>query len=270
MAGMHVAVQRSVVTTPRSSMCIGCPPVEASPRTKRINVGNVVSETFSIYGQNVGALLGSAIVVFVVVGVVSGLLSNAGGVLLSLLALIVRMAGTALYTGFVVKLVEDTRDGRRDVGIGELFSSAAPAIGSLIIMAILFGFAVGIGFFLLIIPGLFLLTIWAVTAPAIVAERVGPIESFGRSFQLVRGDGWSVFGTLVVIWVITIVIAAILTLIGAAIGAGALVVAVVVASVVTAPLHSLAVSVMFFDLGGGRSAPAAGVPPTPPPAAPTT
>lgn len=246
--------------------------MEASPRTKRIHVGEVVSETFSIYGRNAGALIGSAIVVFVIVGIISGLLSEAGGVILALLALIVRMAGTALYTGFVVKLVEDVRDGRRDVSIGDLFSAAAPAIGALIVMAILWGIGVGIGFFLLIIPGLFLLTIWAVTAPAIVIERIGPLESFGRSRELVRGEGWSVFATLVVVWVITAVIAGILGGIGTAIGAGAFVVAVIVASVVAAPIHSLAVSVIYFNLGGGRAtpaAPAAPAAPTPPPAEPS-
>jgi hypothetical protein len=46
----------------------------ARPSAKRIAVGDVISETFSIYGQNLGALLGSAIVVFVVVGLLAGIL----------------------------------------------------------------------------------------------------------------------------------------------------------------------------------------------------
>ena len=56
---------------------------------------------------------------------------------------------------------------------------------------ILAGIAIGIGLlFLLFAPGLFLLTIWAVLAPVIVIERVGAIESFGRSRGLVRGERW--------------------------------------------------------------------------------
>jgi hypothetical protein len=123
-----------------------------------------------------------------------------GELLLVLLAVIIRLAATALYTGFVVRLVQDARDGRRDVTVGELFSSATPAIIPLIAMSILFGIGVGIGFFLLIIPGLILLTIWAVTAPAIVIEGAGALESFGRSRELVRGEGWSVFWTILVVW----------------------------------------------------------------------
>ncbi|HSJ17955.1 MAG TPA: hypothetical protein VK920_07670, partial [Solirubrobacterales bacterium] len=177
--------------------------MEAAPApVKRITVGDVVGETFSTYGANLGALLGAAIVVFVIVGVASGLLQSAGGVVLGLLAAIVRLVGYALFTGFVVRLVQDVRDGRRDQTVGDLFSSATGAIVPLIVFGILFGIAVGIGFVLLIIPGLILLTFWCVGAPAIVVEREGPIGAFGRSWNLVRGDAWSVFAALLVILII--------------------------------------------------------------------
>jgi hypothetical protein len=235
---------------------------------KRISVGEVVSETFSTYGQNLVALLGSALVVFVVVGLVSGLLQSAGGVVLGLLAGIVRLVGYALFTGFVVRLVQDTRDGRRDQTVGDLFSSATGAILSLIVFGILFGIAVGIGFILLIIPGLVLLTFWCVGAPAIVVEREGPIGAFGRSWNLVRGDAWSVFAALLVILIIVIVIQFILAAIATPISDGAIVIASIISTVITAPIFAIAVSVMFFDLGGGRAAAAAPAAPTEPPPPP--
>lgn len=240
--------------------------MEASPRTKRIQVGEVINETFSIYGQNVGALIGSAIVVFVIVGLVAGLLQT-GGVILGLLAAIVRLAGHALYTGFVVRLVEDVRDGRRDQTVGDLFSAAAPAIAALIVFGILFGIGVGIGLILVIIPGLILLTFWSVGAPAIVVEGVGPLEAFGRSWRLVRGDAWSVFGTLVVVLLIVIAIGVVLSVIATPIGDGALVVASILSAAITAPVFSLAVTVMYFNLGGGRTAPAEAPQAPPAPAA---
>src|SRR4051794_37681007 len=116
---------------------------------KRIKAGDVISETFSIYGQHAGVLLGSALLVFVIVGLASGLLENAGGLVAALLAGIVRLAGHALFTGFVVKLVADVRDGRRDQTVGDLFSSAAPAIVPLIAFGIMFGIGVAIGLILL-------------------------------------------------------------------------------------------------------------------------
>jgi hypothetical protein len=244
--------------------------MEATPApARKITVGNVVNETFSIYGQNLGALIGSSLVVFVIVGVLSGLLENAGGVILALAAGIIRLAGQALYTGFVVKLVEDVRDGRRDETVGDLLSSAAPAILPLIAFGILFGIGVGIGLILVIVPGLILLTFWSVGAPAIVIEGVGPIEAFGRSWRLVRGDAWSVFAALLVVLLIVIVIGVVIGVIATPISNAATVVGIVISSVITAPIFSLAVSVMYFDLGGARSADAPGAPTEPPaPAAP--
>jgi hypothetical protein len=238
----------------------------------RISVGKVISETFSLYGQNAVALIASAILVFVIVGVCAGLLQNAGGFVLVTIGAIVQFAGHALYTGFVVNLVADARDGKRDQTVGDLFASAAPAIGALIVFGILFGIGVGIGLVLLIIPGLILLTMWSVGAPAIVVERAGPIEAFGRSWRLVRGDPWSVFGTLVVVLLIVIAIGVVLGIIATPIGDGAIVVAAILSSVITAPVFALAVSVLFFDLGGGRAAaePAAPATPPPPPPAPAS
>jgi hypothetical protein len=231
---------------------------------KRIGVGEVISETFSIYGQNVGALLGSAIVVFVVVGLIAGLLQAAGGLIFILLAAAVRVAGDALYVGFVVELVGDVRDGRRDQTVGDLFSSAAPYILPLVGFGILAGIGIAIGFALIVIPGLILLTFWSVGAPAIVVEGVGPIDAFGRSWRLVRGEAWSVFGVLLLTFLIVLAVWAVLTAIGAAIGVGGVIVAGIVSAAVTAPVYALAVSIIFFDLGGG-----AGIPDPVEPAAPS-
>ena len=244
------------------------PPAPAP--AKRISVGEVISETFSIYGQNLGALLGSAIVVFIVVGLIAGILQAAGGVLLVLLASAVRIAGNALYTGFVVKLVEDTRDGRRDFGVGDLFSAAAPFILPLIGFGILFAIGVTIGFILLIVPGLILITFWSVGAPAIVVEGVGPIDAFRRSWQLVRGNAWPVFGTLVVVFLIVILVGVVLGAIATPIGDGeaATYVAAIISSALTAPIFAIAVTVLYYDLAGGVAPAATPAPAAPEPAAP--
>jgi hypothetical protein len=167
----------------------------------------------------------------------------------------------------VVNLVADIRaDGRRDLSAGEMMSMTTPVILPLIGAAILAGIGIGIGFILLIVPGLFLLTIWSVVAPAIVIERTGVIGAFGRSHELVKGDGWPVFGTIVVAFLIVAVASAIATAIGAAIGLGGLIVALILIGILTAPISALVASILFFDLGGGQGAapPAGEVPPAAP------
>lgn len=252
------------------------------PPAKRISVGAVISEAFSIYGQNIGALLGSAIFVFLVVGLVAGILEAAGGLVLILLAAAVRFAGQALYTGFVVKLVEDVRDGRRDHGVGDLFSAAAPFILPLIGFGILFGLGVGIGFLILVVPGLILLTFWSVGAPAIVVEGIGPVDAFGRSWRLVRGNAWPVFGTLLVVLLISIGVWIVLAAIATPIGDGEVAtwIAAVISGTLTAPIFALTVTVLYYELAGGVVGPGPGAatepappapsePPPPPPPSPT-
>ena len=190
----------------------------------------MISDAFSIYGSNLGALLLTGLGIAVVFGIVVGILNDADSFILQLIGSLLQLVAAAIYTGFVVKLVQDVRDGKRDQSVGELISSAMPALGSLIVFSVLSSIAIMIGFFLLIIPGLILLTIWSVGAPSIVAEGRGPIEAFGRSYDLVRGQTWTVFGVLVVVFLILIVAFVIVGVIGAAIGGvvGAAIVSILV------------------------------------------
>ena len=83
----------------------------------------MIREVFSIYSRYAAPLLFTALAIFLVVGTVSGLLNDSDSIVLQFVATAIQLAATALYTGFVVKLVEDVRDGRRDFSVGELFYS---------------------------------------------------------------------------------------------------------------------------------------------------
>ena len=220
------------------------------PSSNRVDIGKVLSETFSIYGAQAGVLLGAAAVVFLVVGIAAGLAAASGSLVLSLLAAILGIVASTLYGGFVVKLVDDVRDGRRDDTVGDLFRSAAGVVGSLIGNGILKGIAVLIGLVLLIVPGLILLTIWAVTGPVIVVERKGVIDAFGRSRELVKGEGWTVFAVIVIVFVIKFVISQVAGAIGGDSDAASIIFSTA-GSIITAPITALASAVLYFDLVGG-------------------
>ena len=224
---------------------------------RRIEPGRVIGEAFETYQSQMGPLLGGALIVIGIAAVIDGLLAVSGSLALVFLGALIAFAASFLYTGYVVKLVQDVRDGRRDNSVGELFSAAAPYIGTLILNGILAGIAIAIGFVLIIVPGLILLTIWAVIAPSIVVEDQGVIDAFGRSRELVRGNGWPVFGAIVLAFLIVFAVSLIAGLIGAALGDAGRVILGAIANVLTAPVAALVASILFFDLGGGSAAPSA-------------
>src|SRR6476469_9133759 len=131
----------------------------------------------------------AAATVFVFTGILSAVLVSAGGPGLALLSVLISLVATTLFTGMVVQLVADVRDGRRDNTWRQLLQAVTPVLGQLIVVALVAGIGVLIGFFLLVVPGLILLTVWSVAAPVVVLERPPGLAALGRSRELVRGNG---------------------------------------------------------------------------------
>jgi hypothetical protein len=127
----------------------------------------------------------------------------------------------------------------------------------LIVVSLLAGIGIGIGFILIIIPGLVLMTFWAVVAPVVVIERPGIFAAFGRSYQLVKGNAWQVFGVILLFGIIFFVISLILGIIGAAIGDAGEVILGYVGRVLTAPLLALASATLYFELRDAKGETAA-------------
>lgn len=230
--------------------------------TRDLDIGQTLSRIFGIYGDQAGVLLPVAFAVFVVEAVISAVLVSISPWLL-IVALLVNVVFSTLYAGMVVRLVEDVQDGRRDHSVGELLRSVTGIVVPLLLAGLLVGLAVAVGFVLLIVPGLIALTFFAVVAPAIVLERRGVVEALGRSRELVKGNGWQVFGVIVAIFLLTIVVGAIVSAIGDAAGTAGRIVAEILISTATAPLAALAASVLYFELRGEPAV----ADPTPAPAA---
>ena len=168
---------------------------------QRLSPGDVIGRAFEIYRDQIGVLLPAALLVFALDALVGWVFDEG---LLTFVAVVVSLVLAVLYEGMVVQLVRDVQDGRRDHTMGELFSSVSPVLLPLIAVSVLAGLGIGIGFLLLIVPGLILLTFWAVVAPVTVIERPGVFSVFGRSRELVRGYGWPVFGTIVLVFLLVI------------------------------------------------------------------
>jgi purine-cytosine permease-like protein len=157
----------------------------------------VFGESWELYKGHWSHFALIALVVFVVVAAIGIVLALLLGWLGAVLGAIVSFVGWYWLQGALIEAVRDVRDGRADLSISETFARVQPRLGSIIGAGILLGLAIGIGFVFLIVPGLFLLTIWIAVIPAIVLEGRGIGESFGRSRELVRGNGWNVFGVII-------------------------------------------------------------------------
>ncbi len=213
----------------------------------RLDVGAVIRKVWAIYVDQASVLMPAAAVVFVFTGILSTVLLRASAGL-ALLATLIGLIATTLFTGMVVELVADVQDGRRDATPGQLLRAATPVIGSLILVALAVGVLTVIGFVLLIVPGLIALTVWSVAAPIVVLERPPGLKAMRRSRELVAGNGWPTFGVIFVLGVAVAIVAGAIEIAAESAGTGVGIVVRVVVGVLTAPLSALAAAVLYFEL----------------------
>lgn len=226
-----------------------------------MTMGAVLGEAFSLYKRFFGRFFVLALVVFLVLNLATAIAavalrgSTTGDLLVGAISLAVAIVGEVWLLGALVFAVQDVLDGRADASIGDLLRQARPYIGRLLGVGILAGLGIAVGLVLFILPGLYLLTIWAVIAPVIVLEGSGAMDSFGRSRALVRGRFWPVFGVVIVASVISGVaqnlVAAVLSFLPTFLRywlGGA------VAAAVAVPFLALAVTLTYFALRDEKAA----------------
>ena len=217
----------------------------------KLDTARVFERIFEIYRDQFTLLIPAALVVFVPVAVASGLIyAGDVGVFGALIVAGIGTIATYWFQGMVVEAARDILDGRRDHTVGSLVRSAAPVVFPLVIAGILAGIAIAIGLVLLIVPGLFLLTIWAVLAPVIVIERSDVMNAFGRSRELVRGNGWQVFGVIVVLFLLQLVVTGVIQAVANSVADSVVgySVADLIVRLLVAPLSALAAAVLYFEL----------------------
>jgi hypothetical protein len=150
-----------------------------------VTIGAVLDEAWTLFTRFFSRFFVIGLVVFALVNLVYALVVEAissdaelAAVVLGIVGLATAVVGTTWLQG--------------------AFSRVSSSIAPLFVAGLLAGLGIAVGLMLLVVPGLFLLTIWAVIAPVIVIERRGALESFGRSRELVRGHGWTVFAIVII------------------------------------------------------------------------
>jgi MFS family permease len=220
----------------------------------------VLGEAWELYKRYALHFLAISFSVYVVIAVVSALLSWALGSFGAFIGFVLTVFGAFLLQAALVKAVQDVRDGTVDMDLRATISAAMPYVGTVAIAAILAAIGIGIGFILIIVPGLILLTFWSLLVPEIVIGGAGAIESFGRSWRTVRGYGWNVFGTLVLVWIIMIVFGIVLSVVLLALPPGwRSFVSELVSGAAIAPFIATVVTLVYYRLTaahGARAEPA--------------
>jgi hypothetical protein len=192
---------------------------------RRMSVGRVFQRAFSALSLNPIVILGLAILVgalpallmtyfFYEIGLTSpATLQNGSSfgrmIGASFFTGLIGLVFSALVQGALTRATVNANEGRRAT-FGESFSAAVRVLLPLIGLSILFGLGITIGFILLIVPGIFLILMWAVAVPSLVVERAGVFAAFRRSAELTKGARWKILGLflilLVIYWLMSILV----------------------------------------------------------------
>jgi hypothetical protein len=164
---------------------------------RELSVGGVFSTAFSAFRDRARVLVPIGFACSILVSAVTGLLGeDAIGVIIGF---IVDMAYFAFLAAVAMVVLCDLKEERPASSARELLAQALPPLPVATLAATLAFVGVCGAILLLVVPALYLATIWAVLLPVVVVERPNLDDAFGRSRQLVRGNGWKVLGVVLLL-----------------------------------------------------------------------
>jgi hypothetical protein len=185
----------------------------AATVTSRFEMGRVVSRTFGVIGRNFVVFLLLALVLAGIPQAITRYFAQTQAAasfslthsLLSFAFVIIGfMALSVLQVALVYGSIADLNG--KKASVGDCLATGMRFLWPVIGVSLLTGIAVGFGFLLLIVPGVLMGLAWCMNVPAVVVERKGVMEAFGRSADLTRGHRAAIFGLVVVyvliVWII--------------------------------------------------------------------
>ncbi|MSX02641.1 MAG: hypothetical protein F2813_05710 [Actinobacteria bacterium] len=224
-----------------------------------INPGKVLSDTGDILKKSFATIWIVALILFIPVAIL-GYFSDQGW-LINLIYSIATLVASLYMAGIVVRVVQDVEaDGKVDASVGDLFGSITPKLWSILLLSIVTGILIVIGFFFFIIPGIILALMWLVAVPALVAEDLGVFAAMSRSSELTKGNRWRLIGVFILIYILLIVMGIIVALFVAITPILGVIIGLLLAIVIY-PYVSIIIAVVYYELleAKGESKPGPGV-----------
>ncbi|HYE26806.1 MAG TPA: glycerophosphoryl diester phosphodiesterase membrane domain-containing protein [Allosphingosinicella sp.] len=132
---------------------------------------------------------------------------------IAIVSIVVAVLLGMITQGALVRATVAYSEGRK-ASFGESAMAGLSVVVPLFLVGLLSSLGIALGFLLLIVPGVILYVMWSVAAPALVEEKLGPVEALGRSRDLTRGARWKIFGLTLVMIVIYWIFSALIGVIG--------------------------------------------------------
>ncbi|HLK42453.1 MAG TPA: hypothetical protein VKV34_03855 [Thermoleophilia bacterium] len=114
-------------------------------------------------------------------------------------------AGLAVAGGAISRIVGATYLGADETAESGLRTAATRSV-ALIVAAIIVHIVEGVGFVLVVVPGLMAMAASVAVSPAIVIERLGPLAGVRRSWNLMAPQLWRTIGTLLLTGIVASVL----------------------------------------------------------------
>lgn len=180
----------------------------------------------------------------------------------TLIGAVITVVGNMLSQAALIKNISETYLGN-EVTVGNAYKFVLPKLLTLIGASLLVGLVVGVGFLLLVVPGVIFSLWYALTVPSVVVEKHTVTSAMSRSKNLVAGNLGKVFVVVLLATILSFVIGMVLGLVGTigsmAVSAGsaggnshlALFIsqgASVVAQILAAPIAAAAYVLLYYDL----------------------
>ena len=192
---------------------------------RELSLSEVFSKTFEIFRQGFKKYFVLFVVVEAIIGVVTAIAQKAFilptlssnptpeqlfswlpaffGALIPLVAMIgiVSVIFFPIAQGSAIKLASEQIE-NKETQLGALVRYAASKLLSIWALNLIFGVIVILGFIALVIPGIILAIMYALSFPILLLEDKGILESMGRSRELVRHRWLKTFGTFFIFAII--------------------------------------------------------------------
>jgi hypothetical protein len=172
----------------------GTPPGPGGFRPRTL--GEILSEAFRIYRENAEQLIVIVAVVVVPLSFISAVVVRLFGdptdrsFGVSIAALLIAAAiGVIIWAILQAAMLRGAAQATigDPVDVEASYRWGLARFGSVLLVALLVGIVVGVGFLLLIIPGFIFLVFLSVSEPALIVENRRGTEAMSRSWNLVRG-----------------------------------------------------------------------------------